>query len=579
MKFFQVALGTILAQVASGACAIPSLASANIDDLTTGLQDGCFTSVDLVNRYLARIAEVNGELHAVIELNPDALSIAALLDAERKNGSIRGPLHGIPIPVKDNIATFDQMNNTAGSYALVGARVPRDSGVVAKLRASGAIVLGKANMSQWAMFRSANTTSGWTSRGGQTYGPFYPQMDPYVSCGSGVAAALGLAFAALGTETRGSIIVAASKSNVVGNLVIPLTGFQDTVGPMAQTVLDAATVLSVIAGIDQYDNYTNAIPNNGKIPNYVAAARKYARLTGVRLGVPRNSWGDDLLYGEVNKSSITSAFEAGLDVLRGLGAEIVDLANFTDEAFTQFDFPLRSPNGNNQSITSSAGFISDLAAYFAELTYNPNDLHSVNDLINRTQSDPREGWPDRDTILWQGAASLGYNASDPRAYAAWRSNIEVDERGGVTGICNQLNLSALLIPTEYAPSWASAQGTPASSVPLAAYPDDAPIVDGLRKLIAVAPGIPFGLTFLGPHWSEEELIAVAAAFERGNNFRAKYVNGPNATVPKIELGDILSNGTCKGKPSTAPLQVETSVGACATPVTLNLNTTLVWEIS
>lgn len=165
---------------AAATCTYPSLYSATIEDLTTGLEKGCFTSVDLVKTYFARIAEVNDDLHAVIELNPDALSIAASLDAERKNGTTRGLLHGIPILVKDNIATFDQMNNTAGSYALVGAKVPRDSGTVARLRAGGAIILGKANMSQWAMFRASNSTSGWTSRGGQTYGPYYPHMDPYV---------------------------------------------------------------------------------------------------------------------------------------------------------------------------------------------------------------------------------------------------------------------------------------------------------------------------------------------------------------------------------------------------------------
>lgn len=179
MLALHLVLGGLLAKAAA-TCTYPSLYSATIEELTSGLESGCFTSVDLVNTYLARIAEVNDDLHAIIELNPDAISIAASLDAERKNGTVRGPLHGVPILVKDNIATFDSMNNTAGSYALVGAKVPRDSGVVAKLKAGGAIILGKANMSQWAMYRSFNSTSGWTARGGQTYGGYYPQMDPYV---------------------------------------------------------------------------------------------------------------------------------------------------------------------------------------------------------------------------------------------------------------------------------------------------------------------------------------------------------------------------------------------------------------
>ncbi len=163
-------------------CTYPSLYNATLAQLTYGLESGCFTSVDLVKAYLARIDEVNDKLHAVIVTNPDALSIAAQLDAERANGHRRGQLHGIPMMVKDNIATLDKMDTTAGSYALVGARVPRDSTMVAKLRASGAVILGKSNLSQFANFRSINSTEGWSSVAGQTYGPSYPNHDPYVRC-------------------------------------------------------------------------------------------------------------------------------------------------------------------------------------------------------------------------------------------------------------------------------------------------------------------------------------------------------------------------------------------------------------
>jgi amidase len=180
MKLYKVAFVAHWAQVVAGVCSYPSLYSATLEDLRSGLDSGCFTSVDLVNAYLTRIQEVNETLRVMIESNPDALSIAASLDSERSNGSTRGVLHGLPIIIKDNIASFDQMNNTAGSYSLLGARVPRDSGVVSKLRAAGAIILGKSNMSQWAMYRSTNTTSGWTARAGQCYGPYYPLMDPYV---------------------------------------------------------------------------------------------------------------------------------------------------------------------------------------------------------------------------------------------------------------------------------------------------------------------------------------------------------------------------------------------------------------
>ncbi|KAH8897436.1 amidase signature enzyme [Thozetella sp. PMI_491] len=560
-------MGALSAQAAAAvSCSYPSLYSATLHDLASSLESGCFTSVDLVKAYVARIQEVNETIRAMVELNPDALSIAASLDAERKSGATRGVLHGIPIVVKDNIATYDQMNNTAGSYALLGAKVPRDSGVVAKLKAAGAIILGKSNMSQWAMYRSTNATSGWTARAGQNYGPYYPLMDPYgSSSGSGVAAGIGLAFAGLGTETRGSILTPASKGNCVGikptvgltsrYLVIPLTSAQDTVGPLARTVYDAATVLSVMAGKDQYDNDTGAIPNDGVLPDYIAATSKYltpkgANLTGVRIGVPRNALESDLFYGSVNETLVLQDFEKALDVLRSLGAEVIDAANFTQQAHDTLDIGLRSSFVSNESINCGSGFVSGMATYFSELTFNPNNLHSVTDLANWTRQDPREDYPDRNVGLWEVAMGLGFDQSDARSWAARQGNIAADVAGGVTGICRQLNLSAVVIPTEYAPTWASSPGLPAISVPMGAYPDDVPILNGSRELISVAPRIPYGLSFLGQKWSEAELIAIAAAFENATNFRGSYVPGPNATMPTIDLADVVSGNASSTSTST-----------------------------
>lgn len=189
---------------------------------------------------MARINEVNGTLHCVTEINPDAISIAAELDAERANGTTRGPLHGIPIIIKNNIATDDKMNNTAGSFALYGAKVPRDSTLASKLRAAGVVILGKANLSQWANFRSDNSTNGWSAYGGQTYGVYYPGQDPSgSSSGSAVSSAIGLSFATLGSETDGSILSPSEVNNLVGikptvgltsrSLVIPISQRQDTV--------------------------------------------------------------------------------------------------------------------------------------------------------------------------------------------------------------------------------------------------------------------------------------------------------------------------------------------------------------
>lgn len=194
----------------------PLLLEATLDDLVIGLESNLFTSVDLVKAYSARILEVNSTLHMVTEINPDALTIAANADALRKNGTVLGPLHGIPILIKNNIATDDAMNNTAGSFALLGAK-QGDSTIAAKLRNAGAVILGKTNLSQWANYRSNNSTNGWSAYGGQTEGAYYPQQDPSgSSSGSGVSSAIGLALAALGSETSGSILSPSDVSNLVG---------------------------------------------------------------------------------------------------------------------------------------------------------------------------------------------------------------------------------------------------------------------------------------------------------------------------------------------------------------------------
>ena len=308
----------------------PGLLDATLDELSHGLETGLFTSVDLVKAYTARIHEVNSVLNAVTELNPDALAIATALDSARAKGVIHGPLHGIPILLKDNIATLDRTGTTAGSYALLGAVPPRDSTVAAKLRRAGAILLGKANMSQWADARSLNTSNGWSATGGQTRGGYHAGQDPSgSSSGSGVAASLGLAWAAVGTETAGSILQPSGKNNIVGikpsvgltsrYLVIPISEHQDTVGPMARTVRDAALLLGVIAGVDGRDNYTSAIPFDS-IPDYVAACDINA-LQGKRIGISRLLLDFPTIKDD---TYLRAAFNASLDVLREAGAIVVD---------------------------------------------------------------------------------------------------------------------------------------------------------------------------------------------------------------------------------------------------------------
>jgi len=241
LTFGTLGLSTARCTVHEVAGCYPDLLEVGAEELVAGLESGAWTSVELTKAYILRIKETNPVLRAVTEINPDALSIAAALDVERANGTIRSALHGIPMLIKNNIATNDQMNNTAGSYSLLGAKVPRDATVASKLRKAGVVLLGKSNLSQWANFRSSNSSNGWSAHGGQVTGAYYPNMDPSgSSSGSGVSSSIGLAFAALGTETDGSIVSPSSANNVVGikptvgltsrSLVIPISEHQDTVG-------------------------------------------------------------------------------------------------------------------------------------------------------------------------------------------------------------------------------------------------------------------------------------------------------------------------------------------------------------
>lgn len=309
------------------------------------------------------------------------------LDPPRKFGSdfTARPLHGLPILIKNNIATNDQMNNTAGSWSLVGAKVPRDSTMAAKLRKAGAIILGKTNLSQWANYRSFNSSNGWSAQGGQTYGAYYLGQDPSgSSSGSGVASSIGLAFGSLGTETDGSILSPSQLNNIVGikptvgltsrSLVIPISEHQDTVGPMARTVKDAAYILQAIAGPDSYDNYTSVIPwANSTVPDYPAACQ-FDALLGKRIGVPRNAIGTP----SRSTAPIYAAFEAALNTLRSAGAIIVENTNYT--AFDQY---LES---SAEDTVLSGDFGPNLAAYLAQLTYNTNDVNDLSDVRNFTQN-------------------------------------------------------------------------------------------------------------------------------------------------------------------------------------------------
>lgn len=486
---------------------------------------------------LSQLTIVLSTLHMVTELNPDALSIAAEADALRANGTMLGPLHGIPILIKNNIATDDMMNNTAGSFSLLGSKVPRDSTVAKKLRKSGAIILGKTNLSQWANYRSDNTSNGWSAYGGQTYGAYYPGQDPSgSSSGSGVSSSIGLALAALGTETSGSILSPSDVNNLVGikptvgltsrYFVIPISQHQDTVGPMARSVKDAAYILQAIAGPDVHDNYTSAIPwANTTPPDYVAAC-DYNALAGKRIGVARNVIE---IWRNYTDPPVIAAFEEAVGQIKAAGATIVD-ANFS--AFEQWQ------SDNNETLVLNADFLVDLANYFKELTYNPYNIQNLAEEQNFTHHFKAEDWPQRDTLIWEGALKQGWNNTSPKFWPAYQANLFFGGEGGVLGALERTNTSAVLLPTQLSPSIPALVGSPVITVPMGFYPADWKVtLNGFGNLVASGPNIPFGLSFMGPKWSEPDLIGFAYAYEQ----RTMHRNDIQPyLVPNIEISDIIT---------------------------------------
>ncbi|ETW77517.1 hypothetical protein HETIRDRAFT_10776, partial [Heterobasidion irregulare TC 32-1] len=484
----------------------PDLYEASIAELQDGLSKGLFTSVDLVTAYFARIEEVNLQgpvLRAVIETNPSALAQAAALDRERRATGARGPLHGIPILLKDNIATqaSDGMNTTAGSFALLGSVPPRDATVAAKLRAAGAILLGKANLSEWAHFRG-DLASGWSGRGGQATSPYFPQADPSgSSSGSAIGSAIGLAAAALGSETDGSIVSPSSRNNLVGIKptvgltsragVVPISVNQDTVGPIARSVADAVAILGVIAGRDALDNFTLAQP--ARVPDYTAALRRDA-LRGVRLGVPRLFMPDD--------QNIVAAFNASLDVIRALGATVVDPAEFPDA-----EELLAS---NNETLVLDTDFKVDVQNYIAGLLAVPTGVTDLADLIAFNNAHP-----DLELVAPFYTSQSEFLAAenttvDAVYFAALAADHALGRTRGIDGALKKFALDAIILPTDGA----------CSTDPPARARAPADVVPGpAAPVVERAPGLPFGLAFVGTAFAERALVGFAFAFEQATHVR------------------------------------------------------------
>ena len=483
-----------------------------IAELQAAMTEGQISARQLAQMYIERIYVLDRDgpkLNSVLEINPDALRIAEELDRERAATGPRGPLHGIPILLKENIATTDSMQTTAGSLALLGSRPSRDAFVVQKLREAGAVILGKANLSEWANFRSTHSSSGWSARGGQCRNPYVLDRTPCgSSSGSAVAIAANLAAASLGTETDGSILCPAAKNGVVGIKptvgltsragVIPIAHSQDTVGPFGRCVADAAAVLGVLVGVDQHDSATEA--SEGKYYHDYTQFLNADGLRGARLGVCRQVY-----FGYSPRSDEIA--NMAIKQMQDLGAIIVDPA----------DIPTAQQMSSSQSELTVLlyEFKADLNKYLGELVSTP--VRTLEEIIafNNAHADEELPYFGQEHFLQAQATS---SLDDPAYLAALAENQRLSRQEGIDAIMDEHNLDALIMPTG-SPAWCidlvngdHHMGGSSQPAALAGYP-------AISVPAGFAFGLPVGITIMGRAFSESTLIKLAYAFEQGTKAR------------------------------------------------------------
>ncbi|MFL6263307.1 MAG: amidase [Thermoanaerobaculia bacterium] len=522
-------MGAQAAEAAQGPPSISEAATqieeATIAELQAAMTRGGLTSLALVNMYLERIATVDESgptVNSILEVNPDARRIARQLDRERKNGQVRGPLHGIPVLLKGNIDTADRMTTTAGSLALLGDPPHQDATVAARLRAAGAVILGKTNLSEWANFRGFNSSSGWSAQGGQTRNPYVLDRNPCgSSSGSAASVAANLAAAGLGTETDGSIICPANNNGVaaikptVGLTsragVIPISHTQDTVGPHSRTVADAAAMLSALVGVDPRDPQTAA--SAGKFSTDYTQFLDSNGLQGVRVGVLRTFY--------TGYSAKTDAlFEKALGDLEDAGATLVDPA----------DLPTINDllSDSSETIVLIYEFKRDLNAYLATRTGVP--IHSLADAIAFNDAHASE------ELRWFGQEWFQLAQQDIFTEAQYQQAlVQGHMLAGAQGIdaaLAQFNVRVLVAPSG-GPAWttdlvngdhfggsstypSAVAGYPIVNVPMG-------FVDGV---------LPVGMSFIGTAWSEGKLIKYAYAYEQQSKNRR-----PPTYIPSLALPD------------------------------------------
>ena len=481
-----------------------------IKELSDLLAAQKLSSVELVGEYISRVKLIDKAgpmLNSVIEVNPDVLEIAANLDAERLAGSVRSPIHGVPIFIKDNIDTADKMQTTAGSLALVNSRPKKDAHIVKRLRKAGAIILGKTNLSEWANFRSSHSSSGWSSRGGLTRNPYALDRSACgSSSGSAVAVAANLCAAAVGTETDGSIICPSHMNGIVGikptlglvsrSGIIPIAHSQDTAGPMTRTVSDAALLLTILAGYDPQDRATKGLARADFID--YSAYQPSGGLVATRIGVARQFWGVD--------PNVDAIMEEVVHSLQKLGAVVVD--------------PVEIPNSNKYDDSEYEvllyEFKSDLNQYLAGLGENA-PVRTLEEIIKFNQENKDRVMPHFGQERMIAAQAKG-DLNEVSYRRALSRNRRYSDRKGLAMVFSEHQLDAVLIPSG-CPAWLidlingdHYRGGTSSPAAVSGYPS-------ITVPAGYIHGLPVGMSLIGLPYAEKKLIEMANSFENETRVR------------------------------------------------------------
>jgi amidase len=481
-----------------------------IAELQGGMKSGKFTARSLVEKYSARIGGIDKQgpsINSIIERNPDALTIADALDEERKAKGPRGPMHGIPVLIKDNIDTADKMMTTAGSLALVGSKPPQDSFVAQKLRIAGAVILGKTNLSEWANIRCSHSTSGWSGRGGLTKNPYALDRNPCgSSSGTGAGISANLCAVGIGTETDGSIVCPSSSNGLAGikptvglvsrSGIIPISHSQDGAGPMCRTVRDAALLLGALTGVDPADQATAA--SAGKSYSDYAQFCDGHGLKGARIGVARKYFGFN--------DEVDALTEQSIDVMKQQGATMVDPAEI--ETLGKFD--------NTELLIMMYELKADLNAYLARRGQN-SPVHTLKDIIEFNDRNREKEMPYFGQDLFIKAEAKG-PLTDKAYLDALERNHRLARTEGIDATMDKFHLDAIVAPTG-GPAWITdllngdhVAGGSSNAAAVAGYPN-------INVTAGFISGLPAGISFFGRAWSEPTLIRLAFAFEQATKAR------------------------------------------------------------